>query len=124
MPGRVDMRAGMIRHRDERRRKAVHIAGIGERILMALPDAMDQGRVAGIGRGAVVELAAEVDDFSSRGGPVQEGLVLSLAQRLAQQPERYLTGHEHQDRELDRVEQPDLCAFAAGAAGPNGRASI
>jgi hypothetical protein len=33
---------------------------------MVLPDTVDQGRVAGIGRGAVVELSAEIDDFHGR----------------------------------------------------------
>ena len=77
MPGRIDMRAAMVGHRDEHRGKPVDIAGVGKGILVVLPDAMDDGRMAGIGRSAMMEFAAEVDDFheilaferEGRGGP-------------------------------------------------------
>src|SRR5665647_2392044 len=63
MPGRVDVGAGVVGHRDEHRGKPVHIAGGDEGLFVRGPDAVDDGRMAGIGRGLVVELAAEVDDL-------------------------------------------------------------
>src|ERR1700716_2260525 len=62
MPGRVDMGAGVVGHGDEHRRQPVH-AVFGQRIRMALPDAVDDGGMPGIARGAMIKLAAEIDDF-------------------------------------------------------------
>ena len=39
------------------------LPGFAEQVLVGLPDAVDDGRVARIGRGGVVELAAEIDDL-------------------------------------------------------------
>src|SRR3982074_2650122 len=39
------------------------VAGFGDRFLVGLPDAVDDGRMARIARGAVVELTAEIDDL-------------------------------------------------------------
>ena len=36
---------------------------LDERLLVGLPDAVDDGRMARIARGAVVEFAAEIDDL-------------------------------------------------------------
>jgi hypothetical protein len=41
----------------------MHIAAIGEGFLVGLPDAVDDGGMARITRGAVIELTAEVDDL-------------------------------------------------------------
>src|SRR6202043_3515598 len=63
VPRRVDVGAGVVGHRDEHRGKPVHVAGFGERVFVGLPDAVDDGRMARIARGAVVELTAEIDDL-------------------------------------------------------------
>src|SRR6266851_4070385 len=63
VPGRVDVGAGVVGHRDEHRRKPVHVAGFGERVFVGLPDAVDDGGMARIARGAVVELTAEIHDL-------------------------------------------------------------
>ena len=63
MPGRVDMGAAMIRHRDEHRRQPIDVSRIGKRLLVVLPHAVDDRRMTGIARGAMIEFAAEVDDF-------------------------------------------------------------
>ena len=60
---RVDVGTGVVRHRDEHRGKPVHLAGFGERFLVGLPDAVDDGRMARIARGTVVEFTAEIDDL-------------------------------------------------------------
>ena len=41
----------------------MHISGFDERILVALPDAMDGRRMAWIAGGAVVEFSTEIDDL-------------------------------------------------------------
>jgi hypothetical protein len=41
----------------------MHIAAIGEGFLVGLPDAVDDGGMARITRGAVIELTGEVDDL-------------------------------------------------------------
>ena len=66
MPGRVDMGAGMVHHRDEHRCQPVHITGLGKGFFVGLPDPVHDRRVAGIARGAVIELSAEVDDLQGR----------------------------------------------------------
>src|ERR1700755_126019 len=63
MAGRIDMRAAMGGHRDENRRQTPPIVRVRQRVLVVLPHAVDDGRVAGIARRAMIELAAEVDDF-------------------------------------------------------------
>src|SRR5262249_15479018 len=57
------MRAAMVGHRDEHRRQPPHIVRVRQCILMVLPHAVNDRRMAGIARRAVIELAAEVDDF-------------------------------------------------------------
>ena len=54
MPGRIDVGAAMVGHREEHRRQAVHVAGIGKGLFVGLPDAVDDRGMAGIARGAVV----------------------------------------------------------------------
>ena len=66
MPGRVDVGAGMVDHRNEHRGKSVHIAGLGKGFLVGLPDAMHDRRMAGIAWGAVIEVAAEIDDLHGK----------------------------------------------------------
>jgi hypothetical protein len=51
----------------------VYVAGFGERFLVGLPDAVDNGRMARIARGAVVELTTEIDDLHD-GSPVMRGI--------------------------------------------------
>src|ERR1700759_3499330 len=63
MSGRVDMGAGMIRHRDEHRCEPVHVAGFGERLLVVLPGSVDRGRVAGIAGGALIEFSTKIDNL-------------------------------------------------------------
>src|SRR5580698_2170637 len=60
------MGAGVVGHRDEHRGQPVHIAGGSVGFLMRGPDAVDDRRMAGIGRRLVIELAAEVDDLQWR----------------------------------------------------------
>ena len=60
---RVDVGAAVIGHREEHHAVALDVAGIGERLLVGLPDAVDDGRLARIARGAVVELTAQIDDL-------------------------------------------------------------
>ena len=54
---RIDVRAAMIRHREEHHGVAVHVAGLGEGFLVRLPDAVDDGRLPRIARRAVIKLA-------------------------------------------------------------------
>ncbi len=55
VPGRVDMGAGMVAHRDEHRRQPPYVAGLDEGVLVRLPQAVNDGRVAGIDRRALME---------------------------------------------------------------------
>jgi hypothetical protein len=41
----------------------VHVAGLGKRFFVGLPDPVDDGRVAGIAGGTVIELTTEIDDL-------------------------------------------------------------
>jgi len=66
MPWRVNMRARVVRHRDEHRRKSINVFGIGERFLVSLPHAVHDGGMAGVARRAVIQLTAEIDDFHGR----------------------------------------------------------
>jgi hypothetical protein len=43
------------------------MAGFGERFLVGLPDAVDDGRMARIARGAMVKLTTEIDDLHGSG---------------------------------------------------------
>jgi hypothetical protein len=63
MPGRIDVGAGVVHHGDEHRRQPVHIAGLSKGFFVRLPDAVHDGRMARIARGAVIELPAQVDDL-------------------------------------------------------------
>ena len=58
----IDVRAAMVGHGEIHDAVAVHIAGIGKGFLMCFPNAMDDGRLARVARGAMVELAAEVNN--------------------------------------------------------------
>ena len=58
----IDVRSAMVGHGEIHDAVAVHIAGIGKSLLMRLPNAMDDGRLARIARRAMVEFAAEVDN--------------------------------------------------------------
>src|ERR1700748_2360276 len=63
MKGRVDMGAGVVRHRDDHRSQPMHISGFHERILMRLPDGVEGGRMSGIAGSADVELASKIDNL-------------------------------------------------------------
>jgi hypothetical protein len=52
----------MVGHGVEHHHVAVDVAGLGERFLVRLPDAVDDRRLARIARRAVIEVAAEIDD--------------------------------------------------------------
>jgi hypothetical protein len=66
MPGCVDVGAGVVDHRNEHRGKSMYIAGLGKGFLVGLPDAVYDGRVAGVAWGAVIEFSAEIDDLHGR----------------------------------------------------------
>src|SRR5690606_37476106 len=76
MARRVDVGAAVVGHREEHHAVAVNVAGIGERLLVGFPDAMDHRRLARIARRAVIKLPAEVDDLHAR-------IPLSFAKALA-----------------------------------------
>jgi hypothetical protein len=44
----------------------MYIAGLDKGVFVGLPDAVHDGRVAGIARRAMIELSAEVDDLHAR----------------------------------------------------------
>ena len=69
MARRVDVGAAMVGHRKIHRRQAVHVAAVGKRLFVGLPDAVNDRGMPRIGRGAVVELTAEVDDLHERSFP-------------------------------------------------------
>ena len=75
---RVDVRAAVVGHGEEHHAVALDVAGFGERLLVGLPDAVDDGRLARIARGAVIKLAAEIDDFHGRPPVDLEGRTLRL----------------------------------------------
>jgi hypothetical protein len=54
---RIDVRAAVIGHRDEHDAVAVHVARLGKSLLVGLPHAVDDRRLARIARRAVIELA-------------------------------------------------------------------
>jgi hypothetical protein len=54
----------------------MHIAAIGEGFLVGLPDAVDDGGMAGITGRAVVELTREVDDLHEGSFPGSIGLAV------------------------------------------------
>ena len=60
---RVHVRAAVVGHGEEHHAVALDVAGVGECLLVGLPDAVDDGRLARIARGAVVELTAQIDDL-------------------------------------------------------------
>jgi hypothetical protein len=74
VPRRVDVGAGVVRHRDEHRGKPVHLAGFGEGFLVGLPDAVDDWGMARIGRSALIELTTEIDDLHAWAS-VEAGIV-------------------------------------------------
>jgi hypothetical protein len=53
----------VVGHREEHHAVALDVAGVDERLLVGFPDAVDDGRLARIARGAVIELAAEINDL-------------------------------------------------------------
>jgi hypothetical protein len=59
---RIEVRAAVIGHRDVHHAVAMHVARLGERLLVRLPHAMDDRRLPRIARGAVIKLAGEIDD--------------------------------------------------------------
>jgi hypothetical protein len=63
MAGGVDMGAAVIGHAEEHNRVAVDVAGVGEGLLMALPHAVDDRRLARIGGRAMIEFPGLVNDF-------------------------------------------------------------
>ena len=67
VPGRIDMGAAVIGHRDEHRRQSPDIAGVGQRVGVVLPHAVHDRGMSGIAGRAVIELAAEIDDFHEEG---------------------------------------------------------
>src|SRR6202023_3453435 len=54
---------GVISARGAMWRRSMHMPGCNERLLVRGPDAVDNRRMARIGRGFVIEFAAEVDDL-------------------------------------------------------------
>jgi len=56
--GSIDVRAAMVGHGDEHHAVALNVTRFGKRLLVGLPDAMNDGRLSRIGRGAVIELPA------------------------------------------------------------------
>src|SRR5579885_2086199 len=62
MARRVDMRAAVVRYGKEHYAVAVDAAGLGQRLLVRFPDAMDNRRLPRIGRRAVIKLPAQIDD--------------------------------------------------------------
>src|SRR5690348_15146771 len=63
MARRIDMRAAVVGHGEEHHAVAVHAAVLRLRLLVRLPDAVDDRWLARIARRAVIELAAQVDDL-------------------------------------------------------------
>ena len=58
---RIDVGAAVVRHGEEHHAIAVHVSGFDEGLFVGLPDAVDDRRLSRIGRGAVIELPAQVD---------------------------------------------------------------
>src|SRR5262249_49107941 len=59
---RVDVRAAVVRHGEEHHAIALNVAGLGKGFFMALPYAMDDWRLSGIGGRPVIKPPAQVDD--------------------------------------------------------------
>src|SRR3569832_797561 len=66
MQGSIDMGAAVVGHGEIHRGEPVHLAAVRKGFLVRLPRTVDDGRVAGIARRAVIKLAAEVDDLHER----------------------------------------------------------
>ena len=62
MPRSVQMRAAVVGHREIHHGIAVDVSGVGECLFMGFPDAVDDRRLARIGRRAMMEFPAQVDD--------------------------------------------------------------
>src|SRR3990172_7000673 len=63
MHGRVDMRAGVIRHRERQRLRAEHGVACGLLFAVIAPHRHHHGRMRGMRLRAMENLAAEVDEF-------------------------------------------------------------